>query len=182
MTATTTRWILRHTTTKRNLSEGDGNDNVISKYKFALLLSLRDYFNLFHNKGVVVPTELLRSVLGEQNVQAKKVYLGEKVKIYLQVLTSSIKPHIWLFHVVVLLTTAKKWTKVKNARAGCAKLLFLPTKYANLSRFRCRRRYRCLSFLISLVKRVKQTWNTQFTSYFSSTPQNNDVNLPNLRF
>ena len=27
---------------------------------------------------------------------------------------------------------AKKWTKVKNARAGRAKLLFLPTKYANL--------------------------------------------------
>ena len=37
-----------------------------------------------------------------------------------------------LFHVVVLLTTATKWTKVKNARAGRAKLLFLPTKYANL--------------------------------------------------
>ena len=35
-------------------------------------------------------------------------------------------------HVVVLLTTATKWTKVKNARAGRAKLLFLPTKYANL--------------------------------------------------
>ena len=31
-----------------------------------------------------------------------------------------------------LLTTAKKWTKMKNARAGRAKLLFLPTKYANL--------------------------------------------------
>ena len=36
------------------------------------------------------------------------------------------------FHVVALLTTAKKWTKVKNARAGRAKLLFLPTKYTNL--------------------------------------------------
>ena len=43
-----------------------------------------------------------------------------------------LKPQIWLFHVVVLQTTAKKWTKVKNARAGRAKLLFLPTKYANL--------------------------------------------------
>ena len=29
-------------------------------------------------------------------------------------------------------TTTKKWTKLKNARAGRAKLLFLPTKYANL--------------------------------------------------
>ena len=58
--------------------------------------------------------------------------LGEKMKIYPQVLTSSIKPQFCQFHVVVLLTTAKKCTKVKNARAGRAKLLFLPTKYANL--------------------------------------------------
>ena len=49
-------------------------------------------------------------------------------------LTFFIKPQIWLFHVVVLQTTAKKWAKVKNARAGRAKLLFLPTKYANLRR------------------------------------------------
>ena len=58
--------------------------------------------------------------------------LGEKIKIYLRVLTFFIKLQIWLFHVAVLLTTAKKWTKVKNARARRAKLLFLPTKYANL--------------------------------------------------
>ena len=51
------------------------------------------------------------------------------MKIYPQVLTFFIKPKTWLFH-VVLLTTATKWTKVKNARAGRAKLLFLPTKYA----------------------------------------------------
>ena len=58
--------------------------------------------------------------------------LGEKMKNYPQVLTFFIKPQLCLFHVAVLLTTAKKWTKVKNARAGRAKLLFLPTKYANL--------------------------------------------------
>ena len=58
--------------------------------------------------------------------------LGEKMKNYPQVLTFFIKPQLRLFHVAVLLTTAKKWTKVKNARAGRAKLLFLPTKYANL--------------------------------------------------
>ena len=58
--------------------------------------------------------------------------LGEGMKIYPQVLTFVIKPQIRLSHVVVLLTTAKKWTKVKNARAGRAKLLVLPTKYANL--------------------------------------------------
>ena len=44
------------------------------------------------------------------------------MKIYPQLLTSSIKPQVWLFHVVVLLTTAKKWTKVKNARAERSKL------------------------------------------------------------
>ena len=70
------------------------------------------------------------------------------MKIYPQVLTFFIKPKTWLFHVVVLLMTAMKWTKVKNARAGREKLLFLPTKYANLSRSRCRRRCRCLSSLL----------------------------------
>ena len=54
--------------------------------------------------------------------------LREKMNIYVQVLTSFIKPQIWLCHVVVLQTTAKKWTKVKIARAGSAKLMFLPTK------------------------------------------------------
>ena len=38
--------------------------------------------------------------------------LQEKMKIYSQVLTFFVKPQFWLFHVVVLLTTAKKWTKV----------------------------------------------------------------------
>ena len=47
------------------------------------------------------------------------------MKIHPQVLTFFIKPKTWLFHVVVLLTKATKWTKVKNARAGRAKLLFL---------------------------------------------------------
>ena len=68
------------------------------------------------------------------------------MKIYPYVLTLFIKPQIWLFHVANLQTTAKKWTKVKNALAGLAKLLFLPAKYANLGRFRCR--CRCLSSLI----------------------------------
>ena len=50
--------------------------------------------------------------------------LGKKMKIYHLVLTSLMKPQIWLFHVAVLLTTAKKWTQVKNAREGRAKLFF----------------------------------------------------------
>ena len=61
--------------------------------------------------------------------------LGQKMKKKkknLQVLTSFTKPQFWLFHVKVLQTTAKKWAKVKNVRAGRVKLLFLPTKYANL--------------------------------------------------
>ena len=52
------------------------------------------------------------------------VKLGEKMKIYPQVLTFFIKPQILLFHVVVLLKAAKKWTEVKSARVGRAKLLF----------------------------------------------------------
>ena len=84
--------------------------------------------------------------------------LGEKMKIYPQVLTFFIKPKTWLFHVVVLLTTATKWTKVKNARAGRAKLLFLTTKYANSWRSRCRRRCRCLSSLLYLYRDCAYFW------------------------
>ena len=69
--------------------------------------------------------------------------LGQKMTIYPQVMTLFIKPQ-WLFHVVVLLTTAKKCTKVETPSAGRAKLLLLPTKFANLLRSSCRRRCRCL--------------------------------------
>ena len=54
------------------------------------------------------------------------------MKIYVHVLTFSVTPQTWLFYVVVLLTTARKLTKRKNARAGRAKLLLLPAEYANL--------------------------------------------------
>ena len=64
----------------------------------------------------------------------------------------------------VLLTTAKKWTKVKNARAGRAKLLFLPTKYANLLRSRCRRR--CLSSLIPPVTQTNLILEFRFLFLF----------------
>ena len=40
------------------------------------------------------------------------------MKIYLQVLTFSITLQTWLCHVLALLTTEKKWTKMKNARAA----------------------------------------------------------------
>ena len=96
------------------------------------------------------------------------------MKIYAHVLTSFTKPQNWLFHVVVLLTTAKKWTKVKNARAGRAKLLFLPTKYSNLSRSRCRRRCLCFKdvraqnvptyrFFLNLLRRSNQFQRFQVT-------------------
>ena len=57
------------------------------------------------------------------------INLGEKMKIHPEVPTSLIKPQIWLFHVVVLHTTVKKWTNTKHTRAGRAKLLFLSTGY-----------------------------------------------------
>ena len=79
------------------------------------------------------------------------VNLGKKRKISPQVLTFFIKLQTWLFHVVVLLTATKKWTNVKNARAGRAKLLFLATKYANLGRSHCGRHCRCLSSLILTI-------------------------------
>ena len=108
----------------KNLSNDDSNENVISKYKFALLSSLRDYLNLLIGQGCGSSSRM--------TLVGTALNLGEKMKIHPQVPTSLIKPQIWLFHVVVLQTTAKKWTKIKNARAGRAKLLFLPTKYANL--------------------------------------------------
>ena len=87
------------------------------------------------------------------------------MKNYPQVLTFFIKPKTWLFHVVVLLTTATKWTKVKNARAGRAKLLFLPTKYANSGRSRCRRRCRCLSSLIPTLRALVCAGLTNATKF-----------------
>ena len=50
--------------------------------------------------------------------------LGQKMKIYPQVLTFSIKPKIWLLHVVVLLTTAMKCTKVKTHVQGVQSYCF----------------------------------------------------------
>ena len=69
-----------------------------------------------------------------RTIQGNYLNLGEKIKIYPhdQVLTFLMTPQIWLFHVAVWLTKAKEWTTAKNARAGRAKLLFLPTKYVNL--------------------------------------------------
>ena len=74
------------------------------------------------------------------------------MKIYPEVLTSFIKPQIWLFQVVVLQRTAKKWTKVKNARAGRSKLLFfIPHSICKSVTFSlpCR----CLSSLFTLNHR-----------------------------
>ena len=45
-----------------------------------------------------------------------------------------------------------KMSKMKNARAKRAKILFFIVKYANLWGFCCRRRRGCLSSLITLVK------------------------------
>ena len=53
---------------------------------------------------------------------------------------------------------------MKNARAGRAKLLFLPTKYANLLRSRCRRR--CLSSLIPPVAQTNLILEFRFLFLF----------------
>ena len=65
----------------------------------------------------------------EMTLVVTALNLGEKMKNYPQVLTFFIKPQLCLFHVAVLLTTAKKWTKVKNARAGRAKLIAIVFAY-----------------------------------------------------
>ena len=45
--------------------------------------------------------------------------------MFRHVLTSSTQPEIWSIHVLVWTRTAKKCTKLKNAHAGRAELLFL---------------------------------------------------------
>ena len=45
--------------------------------------------------------------------------------MFRHVLMSPTQPEIWSIHVVVRTRTAKKCTKMKNARAGLAELLFL---------------------------------------------------------
>ena len=51
--------------------------------------------------------------------------LGEKLKIYLQVLTFFIKPQIWLFHVVVFADEGKEIDKrEKRTCAACKAIVF----------------------------------------------------------
>ena len=95
------------------------------------------------DRFATIPSSLTRQRCGRLS-GTKQMWtglnLGEKMEIYPQAITFSLEPQIWSFRVVVLLTTAKKWTKTKNTRAERAKLLLLLTKYANLWRSRCRRR------------------------------------------
>ena len=62
------------------------------------------------------------------------LYLREKMKIYLQMPTSFIKPQIWSFRVVLISCSADDGKEMdKNEKcAECANLLSLATKYANL--------------------------------------------------
>ena len=79
------------------------------------------------------------------------VVWGENVLMFRSVLTSSTQPENWSINVVVRTRTeAKKCTKMKNALAGSAELLFLLTRVIFLlsSRRRCRRP--CVSSLVVL--------------------------------
>ena len=58
--------------------------------------------------------------------------LGEKMKIYSQVLTFFIKPQIWLFYLDFFADDGKEMDKSEKRTCRPAKLLFLPTKYANV--------------------------------------------------
>ena len=67
---------------------------------------------------------------------------GENVLMFRSVLTSSTQPENWSIHAVVRTrTAAKKCTKMKNALAESAELLFLLIRVIFLlrSRRRCRR-------------------------------------------
>ena len=75
--------------------------------------------------------------------------LEEKVKIYPQVLTFFIKAQI----VVLLQTTAKKWTKVKNARASACKVIVFPPKICKFVTFSLPLPLSLLELPIVLLKR-----------------------------
>ena len=84
--------------------DSNGNENVISKHKFPLLKSLRDYSKLF-NMAMVWQS------LKNENDMSQAQFGGENENLSSSadvLLTSYIKLEIWLFHAVVLLTTAKK--------------------------------------------------------------------------
>ena len=70
-----------------------------------------------------------------------------------RVLTSSKQPEIWSIHVVVSTRTAKKCTKMKNACAGRAELLFLLVRAIVLWRSRSRRRRSCVSIMSRSLSR-----------------------------
>ena len=79
------------------------------------------------------------------------VVWGENVLMFRSLLTFSTKPENWSIHVVVRTrTAAKKCTKMKNALAGSAELLFLLIRVIFLlsSCRRCRRP--CVSSLVVL--------------------------------
>ena len=70
-----------------------------------------------------------------------KIRSRKKLNICRQVLTSSTQPKNKSFHVVDRTIVAAKCTKMKNARAKRAKLLFFIISYANVRR--CCRRANC---------------------------------------
>ena len=122
--------------------DGNANVNFTWKYKFALLVLLRDYSNLFYLHNVA---ELSSNRTGGNGVQ---VAGGREGNIYRHVLTYSTKPWISSFHVVVWPSTANKMYQINNSRAGP---LFSSLNPIVLWRSRCRRRRSFLNSLMVLV-------------------------------
>ena len=76
------------------------------------------------------------------------VVVWEEFKMFFQVLTSSSQPQILSIHVVVRTRTAKKCTKMQNAHAECAEVLFLLIKFIVLWRSCGCHRCPCMSSLM----------------------------------
>ena len=100
--------------------------------------------------------------------------LGRKLQMFRHVLASSTQPETWSIHVVVRTKTAKKCTKMKNARAGCGELLFLLIRAIVLLRSRGPLRRPCVS---SLFCRCRRRFSTTVDSTTTMAEGKNIIGL-----
>ena len=138
---------------RRSLSNdnGDGNENVISKYKLRDFNRLSKYFNLFNMTRCGSSSKM--------TLAGTALNLGEKMKIYSQVLTFFMKPQIWRFDVVIIIGSFSKDDGYGYGNAT-------KQEYYWLKKEKCS----CCAC------------NTNFGAFLCRTPQNNNVKSPNFRF